>query len=96
MLRCVIAEHDVCDTLTPNRTAIRQQFTSLYRYGTTRECSAKWDDVKFCMANRSLSEEQKTEEWVRRRAEFWAAKRLGPSSEDIWSAKQLAPAANEK
>ncbi|CAD6584725.1 MAG: hypothetical protein CYPHOPRED_002831 [Cyphobasidiales sp. Tagirdzhanova-0007] len=69
--------------------AVGSQFTSLYRYGTARDCSAKWDDFKFCMANRSLSEEQKTEEWIKRRAEFWAVKRLESSSEEIWEAKKL-------
>ncbi|KAK9895948.1 hypothetical protein P389DRAFT_160550 [Cystobasidium minutum MCA 4210] len=69
--------------------SVRNQFTSLYRYGTARECAAKWEDFKFCLSNRSLSEERKEEEWIRRRAEHWAERRVGPSSEDIWEAKKL-------
>jgi len=76
-------------TLVSPLTGIRNQFTSLYRYGQARECSAKWEDFKFCLANRSLSEERKEEEWVKRRAEHWAERRVGPSSEDIWEAKKL-------
>jgi hypothetical protein len=70
-------------------TAVGNQFTSLYRYGTSRDCSAKWEDFKFCMSNRNLSEEVKTEEWIRRRAEHWAQRRMDSSSEEIWSAKKL-------
>ena len=81
-----------CDmSLTPSLLylAVGQQFTSLYRYGTARDCSAKWDDFKYCLANRSSSEEEKTEDYIRRRAEHWAERRAGPSSEDIWKAKKL-------
>lgn len=77
----------VRSTLPP--TGVRNQFSSLYRYGTARECSAKWEDFKFCLANRGLSEERKEEEWIKRRAEHWAERRIGPSSEDIWEAKKL-------
>lgn len=41
------------------------------------------------MANRSLPEDRKIEEWIKRRAEHWAARRMGASSEDIWEAKKL-------
>jgi hypothetical protein len=76
--------------------AIPNQFTSLYRYGAARECSGKWEDLKFCLSNRSLSEEQKTEEWIRRRAEHWAERRMAASSEDVWDAKQLHDPAEQQ
>lgn len=76
-------------TLSLSNLGVRNQFTSLYRYGTARECAAKWEDFKFCLSTRSLSEERKEEEWIRRRAEHWAERRVGPSSEDIWEAKKL-------
>lgn len=78
----------IIDLLLSN-LGVRNQFTSLYRYGTARECAAKWEDFKFCLSTRSLSEERKEEEWIHRRAEHWAERRVGPSSEDIWEAKKL-------
>jgi hypothetical protein len=39
------------------------------------------------MSVKSLSEEKKEDVWVKRRAEWWAQRRLGRSSEDVWDAK---------
>lgn len=69
--------------------ALRSQFFSLYRNGhASLDCSAKWDDFKFCLSARTLSDDRKREAWVRRRAEWWAGRRQEGSSEAIWEAKQ--------
>jgi hypothetical protein len=42
------------------------------------------EDFKFCMSLKGESEEEKRNLWVRRRAEWWAGRRVGCSSEDVW------------
>lgn len=34
-----------------------------------------------------MSEEERREVWIQRRAEWWAAKRVERSSEDVWEAR---------
>ncbi|BGP18534.1 hypothetical protein JCM10213_002953 [Rhodosporidiobolus nylandii] len=68
--------------------SLASQVKSVYRHGAPRDCSPKFDDFKFCMSVKGLSEEKKEEVWVRRRAEWWAARRLGKSSEDVWEARR--------
>ncbi|PCH34915.1 hypothetical protein WOLCODRAFT_106741 [Wolfiporia cocos MD-104 SS10] len=60
------------------------QLKSLYRYGHISKCGPKLDDFKFCMSIKSLHPEEKRDAWTRRRAEWWAHRRLGKSSEDVW------------
>jgi hypothetical protein len=40
------------------------------------------------MSLKSLDEERKEEVWIRRRAEWWAGRRMGRSSEEVWDAKK--------
>ncbi|GAA6000736.1 EMI1 family protein [Rhodotorula paludigena] len=68
--------------------SLASQIKSVYRHGTPRDCMPKFEDFKFCMSVKGLSEERKEEVWVRRRAEWWARRRLGKSSEDVWDARQ--------
>lgn len=42
------------------------------------------EDFKFCMSLKGETEEEKRKLWVRRRAEWWAGRRVGGSSEDVW------------
>lgn len=63
------------------------QAKAVYRFGEPRNCSRKLDDFKFCMTLKSQSQEDKDEAWVQRRAEWWARRRLEPSSEDVWEAR---------
>ncbi|KIO30740.1 hypothetical protein M407DRAFT_20267 [Tulasnella calospora MUT 4182] len=67
--------------------ALGAQVKSLYRHGRTSECSHKFQDFKFCLSNKSMSEEERREAWIQRRAEWWATRRLERSSEDIWEAR---------
>ena len=48
------------------------------------ECAYKAEDFKFCMSSKGLHPEEKRDAWIRRRAEWWAQRRLTKSSEDIW------------
>lgn len=47
-------------------------------------CSAKWNMFKFCMSIKGLHPEQRRDTWIRHRAEWWARRRLGLSSENVW------------
>lgn len=64
------------------------QIKSLYRYGQTSACGSKLDEFKFCMSIKSLHPEEKRDVWIRRRAEWWARRRLGKSSEDVWEMRR--------
>ncbi|BGP42168.1 hypothetical protein JCM10449v2_006173 [Rhodotorula kratochvilovae] len=68
--------------------SLASQIKSVYRHGTPRECTPKFEDFKFCMSIKNLSDDKKEEVWVRRRAEWWARRRLGKSSEDVWEARR--------
>ena len=46
------------------------------------------EDFKFCMANKSLHPEDRRDAWIRRRAEWWAKRRLEKSSEDVWEMRK--------
>ncbi|THH21325.1 hypothetical protein EW146_g213 [Bondarzewia mesenterica] len=63
------------------------QFKSLYRYGEMAHCTPKLDEFKFCMSIKSLHPEEKRDAWIRHRAEWWARKRLGASSENVWETR---------
>lgn len=80
-----------CISLYYVRTlVVGNQIRSLYRHGRGSECSDKWDDVKFCLSLKSLEEEQRRKAWLRHRAEWWARRRIGRSSEDVWDVRTYA------
>ncbi|KAG8952872.1 hypothetical protein FRC03_011971 [Tulasnella sp. 419] len=64
--------------------AVGSQMKSIYRYGQAAECRAKFEDFKFCLSNKTLSQEEKRNAWIHRRAEWWASRRINGSSEDVW------------
>ncbi|KIJ18919.1 hypothetical protein PAXINDRAFT_161261 [Paxillus involutus ATCC 200175] len=66
---------------------LNAQVKSLYRYGRMSECRDKMEDFKFCMSLKSMHPEEKRDVWIRRRAEWWAARRLGRSSENVWDVR---------
>nr|ODN90608.1 hypothetical protein L203_01719 [Cryptococcus depauperatus CBS 7841] len=67
--------------------ALMPQLRNFYRHGEFRDCSWKFQDFKYCMSLKSEDPEGKRELWVKRRAEWWAKRRVGASSEDIWDRK---------
>ena len=66
------------------RSVVGKQLTSLYRYGHMSVCGPKLEEFKFCMSLKGLHPEERRDAWIRRRAEWWAQRRLTKSSEDIW------------
>ncbi|KAF8265791.1 hypothetical protein EI94DRAFT_1734545 [Lactarius quietus] len=60
------------------------QLKSIYRFGEMAHCSSKWNEFKFCLSIKGLHPEQRRDAWIRHRAEWWARRRLGTSSENVW------------
>lgn len=69
-------------------TALRSQVKAIYRYGGRPRCSQKMDDFKFCLTLKALHPEEQREAWIRRRAEWWANRRITKSSEDVWDYRE--------
>ncbi|KAG2015632.1 DNA replication licensing factor cdc19 [Coprinopsis cinerea AmutBmut pab1-1] len=68
--------------------ALRSQVKAIYRYGGRPQCSEKADDFKFCLSLKALHPEEQREAWIKRRAEWWAHRRLNKSSEDVWDIRE--------
>ncbi|KAI9066710.1 hypothetical protein FKP32DRAFT_1664709 [Trametes sanguinea] len=66
---------------------ISSQARSLYRYGEMATCKPKLEDFKFCMSVKGMHPEEKRDVWIRRRAEWWARRRMHKSSEDVWDVR---------
>ncbi|KAF8332609.1 uncharacterized protein EI90DRAFT_674281 [Cantharellus anzutake] len=63
---------------------LNSQIRALYRFGEMNDCKQKWEDVKFCWTLKAQTPEERRESWIQHRAEWWASRRVGRSSEDIW------------
>ncbi|KAM0751638.1 hypothetical protein T439DRAFT_312989 [Meredithblackwellia eburnea MCA 4105] len=68
--------------------SLAAQFKALYRFGQPQGCPAKFEDFKFCMSLKGVSDDKKKEAWIRRRAEHWAHRRMAKNSEDVWTARK--------
>ncbi|BEI85835.1 hypothetical protein CcaverHIS002_0601220 [Cutaneotrichosporon cavernicola] len=68
--------------------ALMPQVRAIYRFGHLKDCTPKWDDFKYCMSLKSEDEEERRQAWIKRRAEWWAHRRVGPSSEDVWEVRE--------
>lgn len=74
--------------LTIDATVIRNQMKSLYRYGRRSNCEGKFEEFKFCLTLKVMHPEEQREAWIRRRAEWWAKRRIDKSSEDVWDMRE--------
>ncbi|KAK4689385.1 hypothetical protein P7C73_g728, partial [Tremellales sp. Uapishka_1] len=61
---------------------------NIYRFGELRDCTYKFRDFKYCMSMKGDEPETKKELWIKRRAEWWAERRVNASSEDVWDVRQ--------
>lgn len=69
--------------------ALAPQLRAIYRYGGVQDCSAKLDDFKHCLTLKGMTEEERYEEWIRRKAQKSAEKRMGrQSSENVWQLRR--------
>jgi len=67
---------------------IRTQIKNVYRFGERTKCDRKFQDFKFCLTTKMMHPEERREAWIRRRAEWWANRRLERSSEDVWDLRE--------
>jgi hypothetical protein len=72
----------------PPHSVLASQLKSLYRHGHISRCSDKLDDFKFCLSTRTMHPDERREAWIRRRAEWWARRRLARSSEGVWEVRR--------
>ncbi|KAJ9096087.1 hypothetical protein QFC19_007313 [Naganishia cerealis] len=72
----------------PSFAALGPQIRRVYRYGTPQPCTRQLEDFKYCMSLKGESEEGKRKLWIRRRAEWWAGRRVSASSEDVWDMRR--------
>jgi hypothetical protein len=70
---------------------IRNSVRDVYRYGERRDCNPKWDDYKFCLTLKFKEDDDRYEGWIKRRATWWAKRRLDKSSEDVWAMRKCVP-----
>lgn len=68
--------------------ALLPQLRNVYRFGELRDCTAKFDDFKYCMSLKGEDIEDRRKLWIRRRSEWWAARNVGVSSEDVWDVRE--------
>ncbi|WVR08924.1 hypothetical protein IAU60_005983 [Kwoniella sp. DSM 27419] len=68
--------------------ALAPQLRSMYRHGEFRDCTWKWQDFKYCLSLKSESPEERRELWIKRRADWWARRRVSGSSEDVWDIRR--------
>ena len=71
------------------------QLKSIYRFGEMAHCSPKWNEFKFCLSTKGLHPEQRRDAWIRHRAEWWARRRLGTSSENVWERRAYVLSSRE-
>ncbi|CBQ73548.1 conserved hypothetical protein [Sporisorium reilianum SRZ2] len=69
--------------------ALGPQLKAVYRYGGVQDCKAKLDDFKYCLTMKGMSQEEKYEAWIQRKAQTTAGKRLGrESAENVWQIRR--------
>ncbi|GHJ87371.1 hypothetical protein NliqN6_3773 [Naganishia liquefaciens] len=68
--------------------ALGPQIRQVYRFGTPQPCTRRFEDFKYCMSLKGEPEDERRRLWVRRRAEWWAGRRVGASSEDVWNVRR--------
>ena len=76
-----------CNAKRLGHAVVASQVKSLYRYGQMAECTHKLEDFKHCMSSKSMHPQEKYDAWIRRRAEWWARRRMSKSSEDVWEVR---------
>ena len=86
----------VCPIQSQNRTrshegsasALVPQLRNVYRFGIPRDCTWRWKDFKYCLSLKSEPQEVRRELWIKRRADWWAKRRVEGSSEDVWALRE--------
>ena len=70
-----------------DKIALGSNIRNYYRYGTFKDCAARYDHLKFCFAIKTKSSQVAQVMIQKRDAELRAKKRSMPNSEDVWTAR---------
>ncbi|KAJ3361781.1 hypothetical protein GGF32_006956 [Allomyces javanicus] len=71
--------------------SFKYQALSYYRYGTKSDCTAKWEQFKFCLSVKPKPAEEAREMIRERRAVLEAEAKKKPSSLDVWELRDKPP-----
>ncbi|KAF9571401.1 hypothetical protein EC968_000667 [Mortierella alpina] len=72
-------------------SSLGSNIRNYYRYGTFKDCAARYDHLKFCLAIKTKSSQVAQVMIQKRDAELRAKKRSMPNSEDVWTARTHPP-----
>ncbi|KAG0313950.1 hypothetical protein BGZ97_009755 [Linnemannia gamsii] len=62
-----------------------------YRYGTFKDCAARYDHLKFCLSIKTKSSQVAQVMIQKRDADLRAQKKSQPNSEDVWTVRSHPP-----
>ncbi|RUP46777.1 hypothetical protein BC936DRAFT_146541 [Jimgerdemannia flammicorona] len=73
----------------PNRNkALGGQAMHYYRYGTAKNCSSTYEDLKLCMKIKTKPQDVAKKMWAEREAVKEAARNKEQSSLDVWTLRE--------
>ncbi|KAF9166573.1 hypothetical protein DFQ26_007494 [Actinomortierella ambigua] len=72
-------------------SSLGSNIRNYYRYGTFRNCTDKYEKVKFCMSLKTNTDQVAQIMIQKREAELRAAKAAQPNSEDVWTVRPGPP-----
>ncbi|KAG0223649.1 hypothetical protein B0O80DRAFT_147434 [Mortierella sp. GBAus27b] len=89
----VFEQYKVSDALNQLMacSSLGSNIRNYYRFGSYRDCSDKYDHLKFCLSIKTKSSQVAQVMIQKRVAELKAKKRGEPSSEDVWTARTHPP-----
>ncbi|KAF9373322.1 hypothetical protein CPB97_000649 [Podila verticillata] len=73
-------------------SSLGSNIRNYYRYGTFKDCAARYDHLKFCLSIKTKSSQVAQVMVQKRDAELAAKKASAPNSEDVWTVRSHPPA----
>ncbi|KAG0293151.1 hypothetical protein BGZ96_003208 [Linnemannia gamsii] len=72
-------------------SSLGSNIRNYYRYGTFKDCAARYDHLKFCLSIKTKSSQVSQVMIQKRDADLRAHKKRQPNSEDVWTARSHPP-----
>ncbi|KAF9910187.1 hypothetical protein EC991_007114 [Linnemannia zychae] len=72
-------------------SSLGSNIRNYYRYGTFKDCAARYDHLKFCLSIKTKSSQVAQVMIQKRDADLRAQKKKLPNSEDVWSLRSHPP-----
>ena len=67
----------------------KSQLRNWYRFGEKKDCSERWQDLKWCIKTRMVEEEQSQNMLKDRQADMLKKIHSKPNSEDVWEIREV-------